>query len=101
MQLSTTLTTFSLAVLSLLASSEAANGGASVSSLAATQYPTTTIAPSLFTVGTSTGVSYALYTQTFSTPLATWAFPAPSSGAIGLGTIKGTIGTVKTASTSK
>jgi hypothetical protein len=35
------------------------------------------------------------FTQTFQTPLGTWAFPTPQVGSVGLGNIQGTVGAVR------
>ncbi|CAD6500986.1 BgTH12-06687 [Blumeria graminis f. sp. triticale] len=75
----------------------AAGGGAIPISPAPSQYPTVTNAGSLFTVGTSTSAIWKEFTQTFAvTPLGTWTLgPTPKSGSIGLGTIVGNVGSVK------
>lgn len=76
----------------------AAGGGVAATTLAASQYPTTSVAGSLFTVDGTTSATWVLMTQTFAaTALGTWALgPTPGVGTIGLGTIQGTIGKVKT-----
>ncbi|KAF7933936.1 uncharacterized protein EAE98_003645 [Botrytis deweyae] len=98
MQLSSTYTLSLLAFLPTLTYAQAGLGGV-VATLAATQMATTTTgAPSLYTVGSVTAVSYIpVYTQTFATTaLGTWAIGAtPLVGSVGLGTIQGTVGTVK------
>ncbi|KAI0994073.1 hypothetical protein K3495_g14110 [Podosphaera aphanis] len=78
----------------------AAGGGGDVHTLPPTQYPTVTVAGSLFTVGTSTSATWKEFTQTFAaTALGTWALgPTPRVGTIGLGTLQGSIGDIKTAS---
>jgi hypothetical protein len=65
--------------------------------LAASQSPTVGTWGSLYTVGTVTSVSWVVFTQTFaSTALGTWSLGAtPAAGAIGLGTIGGTVGSTK------
>lgn len=75
----------------------AAGGGAAATTLAATQYPTTSVAGSLFTVDGTTSATWTLITQTFATTaLGTWALgPTPGVGTIGLGSIQGTVGKVK------
>ncbi|KAF7947141.1 uncharacterized protein EAE97_004390 [Botrytis byssoidea] len=99
MHLSSTYTLSLLAFLPALTHAQAGLGGVTASS-AATQMATTTVAaPSLYTVGSVTTVSYIpVYTQTFAkTALGTWAIGAtPLVGSVGLGTIQGTVGTVKT-----
>ncbi|KAN0112906.1 hypothetical protein V8E51_005857 [Hyaloscypha variabilis] len=87
-----------LALLSITtAQAVAAGGGAVSATLAATQSPTVGTWPSLFTVGTETSTTYLVFTQTFaSTALGTWALgTTPAAGTIGLGTIVGTVGSVK------
>ncbi|RKF83377.1 putative secreted effector protein [Golovinomyces cichoracearum] len=76
-----------------------AGGGIPATTLPPSQYPTVTFAGSLFTVGTSTSATWKEFTQTFATTaLGTWALgPTPRIGTIGLGTIKGTVGVVKSA----
>ncbi|KAE8449870.1 hypothetical protein EG329_007347 [Mollisiaceae sp. DMI_Dod_QoI] len=76
----------------------AAGGGVAATTLAASQYPTTSVAGSLFTVGGTTSAKWVLITQTFATTaLGTWDLgPTPGVGTIGLGSIQGTIGKVKT-----
>jgi len=76
----------------------AAGGGIVASSLAATQYPTTSVAGSLFTSDGTTSATWVLVTQTFATTaLGTWALgPTPLVGSIGLGSIQGAVGKVKT-----
>lgn len=75
----------------------AAGGGIAATTLAATQYPTTSVAGSLFTVDGTTSATWVLITQTFATTaLGTWALgPTPGVGSIGLGSIVGTVGKVK------
>jgi hypothetical protein len=72
-------------------------GVGAATTLVATQMATTTFAGSLFTVGTSVSATWVEFTQTFATTaLGTWALgPTPASGRIGLGTIVGTVGKVK------
>jgi hypothetical protein len=76
----------------------AAGGGIAATTLAASQYPTTSVAGSLFTIDGTTSAKWVLITQTFAaTALGTWALgPTPGVGTIGLGTIEGTVGKVKT-----
>lgn len=73
----------------------AAAGGGAQGTLAASQYPTTVMGPSLVTAGGSTVVVTQMFTQTFKSPLGTWAFATPSVGSIGLGNITGSVGAVK------
>ncbi|POS86699.1 hypothetical protein EPUL_005127, partial [Erysiphe pulchra] len=75
----------------------AAGGGIAATTLPPTQYPTVTYAASLYTLGTYTSATWKDFTQTFAaTPLGTWALgPTPRIGTIGLGTIQGTVGAVK------
>lgn len=75
----------------------AAGGGIPSATLALTPYPTVSNAASYLVVGTTTTVTYKMFTQTFaSTALGTWALgPTPRIGTIGLGTIQGTVGVVK------
>lgn len=73
----------------------AAGGGVVASSLAATQMATVTYVGSLFTVGTSTGATWIDVTQTFATTPLGPSY-AVQTGSIGLGTIAGTVGEVKT-----
>lgn len=98
MHLSSTYTLSLLAFLPSLALAQAGLGGV-VATSAATQMATTTLgAPSLYTSDGTTGVSYVpTYTQTFATTaLGTWPIGAtPLVGSVGLGTIQGTVGTVK------
>ena len=77
-----------------LASPEALGEQGAVTTQAATQMATTTTAGSLFTSDGTTSVTWVLFTQTFATTaLGTWDLGAtPGSGAIGLGTIAGTVG---------
>lgn len=94
MQFSSTYTLSLLAFLPTLTYAQAGLGGMVVTSLATQMATTTPGAPSLFTVGTVTSVSYIpIYTQTFAqTALGTWAIgPTPLVGSIGLGTIQGTV----------
>ncbi|KAI9742218.1 MAG: hypothetical protein M1818_004118 [Claussenomyces sp. TS43310] len=77
-----------------VAAQVAAGGGVQGATIA-TQMATTTTAPSLIIAGTGTDVQYVPYTQTFKTPLGSWAFVTPSPGTIGLGTIAGAVGTIK------
>ncbi|EPE27219.1 hypothetical protein GLAREA_03134 [Glarea lozoyensis ATCC 20868] len=84
---------------SLVTAQVAAGGGAGVvSSIAASQYPVVTNAPSLFTINGVTSATNIVFTQTFAaTALGGWPLGAtPLAGAIGLGDIQGTIGHVKT-----
>lgn len=76
----------------------AAGGGVAATTLAASQYPSTSIAGSLFTVGGTTSATWKLFTQTFAaTALGSWDLGAtPAAGSIGLGSIQGTVGNVKT-----
>ncbi|KUJ17898.1 uncharacterized protein LY89DRAFT_745887 [Mollisia scopiformis] len=75
----------------------AQGGGIAATTLAATQYPTTSVAGSLFTVDGTTSATWILMTQTFATTaLGSWALgPTPGVGSIGLGSIAGTVGKVK------
>lgn len=88
-----------LAVLSLLScvlAQNAALGGGAGGQLALTQYPTVFTGPSISTNAAGTGVVVTVaFTQTFKTPLGTWAYATPSAGTIGLGDIQGTVGAVK------
>jgi hypothetical protein len=76
----------------------AAGGGVAATTLANSQYPTVGIYGSLITVGGTTTATFAEFTQTFATTaLGTWALgPTPGVGTIGLGSIEGTVGIVKT-----
>lgn len=76
----------------------AQGGGLAAATLAAVQYPVVTMANSLFTINGVTSASKLAFTQTFaSTALGTWDIGAtPLSGAIGLGSIQGTVGIVST-----
>ncbi|CZR67718.1 uncharacterized protein PAC_17617 [Phialocephala subalpina] len=76
----------------------AAGGGIAATTLAASQYPTTSTAGSLFTVDGTTSATWKLITQTFATTaLGSWDLgPTPGVGTIGLGSIQGTVGKVKT-----
>ncbi|KAF8848495.1 hypothetical protein BDZ45DRAFT_732902 [Acephala macrosclerotiorum] len=76
----------------------AAGGGVAATTLAASQYPTTSTAGSLFTSDGTTSATWKLFTQTFATTaLGSWDLgPTPGVGTIGLGTIQGTVGKVKT-----
>jgi hypothetical protein len=76
----------------------AQGGGLAATTIAASQYPTVTTAGSLFTLNGVTSATWGIFTQTFaSTALGTWDIGAtPLSGAIGLGTIQGTIGVLNT-----
>lgn len=75
----------------------AAGGGVVATTLAASQYPISTTAGSLFTVNGVTSATWKLYVQTFATTaLGTWELgPTPGVGSIGLGSIAGTVGKVK------
>jgi len=90
---------FLLSALLLLLGAHAQNaalgGAAGAGAAAPVQYPVVINGPSLLTqAGTTTTVQQA-FTQTFVTPLATWAFATPEVGSVGLGSIQGQIGTVK------
>lgn len=76
----------------------AQGGGVAATSIVATQQAVVTTANSLFTLDGTTSASYLVFTQTFaSTALGSWPIGAtPMSGAIGLGTIQGTVGVVST-----
>lgn len=76
----------------------AAGGGLAATTLAATQQAVVTTAGSLITQGGTTTATWIAFTQTFaSTALGTWDLGAtPLVGSIGLGTIQGTVGNVKT-----
>ncbi|TVY17699.1 hypothetical protein LARI1_G003240 [Lachnellula arida] len=75
-----------------------AAGGGVETSAAATQYPTETTAGSLFTSNGVTSATWTLFIQTFATTaLGSWDLgPSPQAGSIGLGSIAGTVGAVKT-----
>ncbi len=87
-----------LALFLFLAPGQAQNaalgGGVVGGGQAAVQYPVVTNVASLVTVGGVVTVQSVVFTQTFVTPLGTWAFPTPSAGSVGLGNIQGTIGVV-------
>ncbi|TVY65663.1 hypothetical protein LSUE1_G007170 [Lachnellula suecica] len=76
----------------------AAGGGGVATTLAASQVPVSTTAGSLFTVNGVTSATWKLYVQTFATTaLGSWDLgPTPGVGSIGLGSIQGTVGVVKT-----
>jgi hypothetical protein len=76
----------------------AAGGGVAATTLAPAQYPVITTAGSLFTTNGVTSATWKLFTQTFATTaLGSWDLgPTPQAGSIGLGSIQGTIGVVKT-----
>lgn len=76
----------------------AAGGGIAATTLAASQYPTTIYGPELLTVDGTTTTTWTMYTQTFAaTALGSWDLGAtPRVGSIGLGSIQGTVGEVKT-----
>ncbi|KAL3422986.1 hypothetical protein PVAG01_04733 [Phlyctema vagabunda] len=86
-----------LLVLSNTAQAQVAAGGGAAGTAAATQMATLTTAATHVIVGGSTSVAYLPYTQTFATgALGTWAFGSvTSAGTIGLGTIEGSVGVVK------
>lgn len=85
-----------LAILpSLTSAQNAALGGGAAAVPAATQYPTVFAAQSLVTVGGVVQTQNVQFTQTFKTPLGTWAFPTPLVGSVGLGDIQGTVGAIK------
>jgi len=87
-----------LALLLFLAPARAQNaalgGGVAGAAQAATQYPVVSNVASLVTVGGTVTTEAVVFTQTFVTPLGTWAFPTPSAGSVGLGNIQGTVGAV-------
>jgi len=91
----TTLLTILLLLAPTLAQNAALGGGGAGATQAASQYPTVSNVASLVTAGGSTTVAQVAFTQTFVTPLGTWAFPTPSIGSIGLGNIQGTVGAVR------
>jgi hypothetical protein len=76
----------------------AAGGGGAVTSLVATQSPVVSSLASLETVGGKVTAVQVVFTQTFAqTALGTWPLgTAPKPGTIGLGTIQGEVGVVKT-----
>ncbi|EKD20216.1 uncharacterized protein L3040_000547 [Drepanopeziza brunnea f. sp. 'multigermtubi'] len=76
----------------------AAGGGVAATTLAASQYPIASTAGSLFTINGVTSATWTLFVQTFATTaLGTWELgPTPGVGTIGLGSIPGTVGGVKT-----
>lgn len=97
---STTILSVLLGVLilpSLTLAQNAALGGGAAAEAAATQYPTVFAAMSLVTVGGVVSTQNVQFTQTFKTPLGTWAFPTPLVGSVGLGNIQGTVGAVQKA----
>jgi hypothetical protein len=79
----------------LTTAQNAAAGGGAAGVAAPVQYPTVVNGPSLLTQGGTTTVVQQAFTQTFVTPLGTWAFPTPGVGSVGLGSIQGQIGTVR------
>lgn len=95
----TTTTSLLIAVLSILScvlAQNAALGGGAGGQQALTQYPTVYTGPSISTNAAGTAViATVVYTQTFKTPLGTWAFATPSAGSIGLGKIQGSVGAVR------
>jgi hypothetical protein len=76
----------------------AAGGGVAATTIAASQMPSTTYVGSMFTTGGTTSAIWKDVTITFATTaLGTWDLGAtPKSGSIGLGTLVGTVGKVKT-----
>ncbi|TVY54768.1 hypothetical protein LCER1_G002780 [Lachnellula cervina] len=82
-----------------VAAGVAAGGGVAATS-AATQYPTATTAAKLISSNGETSTTYVLFIQTFATTaLGSWDLgPSPSPGSIGLGSISGEVGAVKTQS---
>jgi hypothetical protein len=74
----------------------AAGGGAAAVPPAAVQYPVVVVGPSLATVAGATTAINKPFTQTFVTPLGSWAYATPSPGTVGLGSIQGNVGGVKT-----
>lgn len=86
---------FLFALLPLTTAQNAAAGGGAGFAAAPVQYPTVVNVPSLLVEGGTTTVVQQPFTQTFVTPLATWAFPTPKVGSVGLGSIQGRIGTVR------
>jgi hypothetical protein len=87
-------------LLALAAAQAAPGGGVPGATLAPTQSPTVTQVNSLQTVGGSTVVVPVVFTQTFAkTALGTWPLgTVVQKGSIGLGSIQGSVGDVKTAS---
>lgn len=84
-----------LALLPLANAQSAAAGGGGGGVAAPIQYPTVVTGPSLLTQGGTTTTVQQAFTQTFVTPLGTWAFPTPGVGSVGLGSIQGVVGTVR------
>ena len=84
-------------IISLTAAQLAQGGGAGVvaTSVIAVQFPTVVVGPSLFTNAAGTSAVQLPFTQTFKSPLGTWAYPTPAVGSIGLGSIQGTVGAVR------
>jgi len=75
--------------------------GGAAAAPAATQYPVVAMVPKIVIVGTLTTSSDFLFTQTFAaTALETWAFATPSVGSVGLGSVGGTVGGVRTSGVS-
>ncbi|KAI9055520.1 hypothetical protein LZ554_000468 [Drepanopeziza brunnea f. sp. 'monogermtubi'] len=76
----------------------AAGGGAATSTPAASQDAISRTAGSLFTINGVTSATWTLFVQTFATTaLGTWELgPTPGVGTIGLGSIPGTVGGLKT-----
>lgn len=86
-----------LSLLSLCNAQIAQGGGAAIATtVIAVQYPTVVVGPSLFV--NAAGLTSAVqlpFTQTFKSPLGTWAYPTAVAGSIGLGNIQGTVGAVR------
>ncbi|KAG9232302.1 hypothetical protein BJ875DRAFT_467282 [Amylocarpus encephaloides] len=81
----------------LVTAQAAAGGGVSAVPLAPSQYPIVSNVLSLQTIGGVTTAVQIAFTQTFAaTALGGWAIgPTPLAGTIGLGSIQGTVGVVK------
>jgi len=82
-------------LLPLVSAQNAAAGGGGAVAAAPIQYPTVVNVPSLLIQGGTTTTVQQAFTQTFVTPLGTWAFPTPGVGSVGLGNIQGVVGTVR------
>jgi hypothetical protein len=89
------LTLISLFLPLTLAQNAALGGAGGAIAPAPVQYPVVINGPSLVTQGGTTTTVQQAFTQTFVTPLGTWAFPTPEVGSVGLGSIQGQIGTVR------
>ncbi|CAL3968538.1 unnamed protein product [Diplocarpon coronariae] len=82
----------------------AAGGGVAAPTVVASQYPISTTAGSLFTVNGVTSATWKLFVQTFATTAldTVWELGAtPAPGVIGLGSIAGTVGAVKSKRTAE